>query len=94
MRNLGFSEWRQSTVGRAENAKRRVTAGEVMWLAWALETNVAALLVPTADDGLVESPAGVVVVDGAAIAQSLGGVAGGSVTWPGGGAEPAFVAPA
>lgn len=51
MRALGFGEWCQSTVGRAERGKRRVMAGEAVWLAWALQTNLAALLKPTGDDG-------------------------------------------
>jgi hypothetical protein len=46
MRRLGFSEWRYQTVGVVEKGKRRVTAEEVMALAWVLQTSVYELMRP------------------------------------------------
>ena len=89
MRALGFGEWRQSTVGRIERGQRRVTAEEIMWLAWALQTNLLALMKATEDDGLVESPAGE-IIGVRSVGYSLGGMNDYAVTWPGGGDKPEF----
>jgi|ERR1022692_3050725 transcriptional regulator with XRE-family HTH domain len=57
MRELGF-DWHQQTAGAIEKAKRRVTAGEIFGLAWALETSISALMKPTDDDEFVALPSG------------------------------------
>ena len=56
MRALGFSEWRYQTVGVVETGKRRLTAEEVMALAWVLEISISALMRPAEEDGEGEIP--------------------------------------
>jgi transcriptional regulator with XRE-family HTH domain len=58
MRALGYGEWRYQTVGKVEHGKRRLTAAEVMALAWVLETNIPALMSPAGEDGEVRFPSG------------------------------------
>ena len=58
MRALGYEAWLHQTVGNVEKGKRRVTADEIFALSYALETSVAALMMPTEDDRGVEFPSG------------------------------------
>lgn len=58
MRALGYEAWLHQTVGNVEKGKRRVTAEEILGLSYALETSVAALMMPTEDDRSVAFPAG------------------------------------
>ena len=58
MRALGYEAWLHQTVGNVEKSKRRVTTDEILGLSYALETSVAALMMPTEDDKRVEFPAG------------------------------------
>lgn len=58
MRSLGYEAWLHQTVGNVEKGKRRVTADEIFGLSYALETSVAALMMPTEDDKGVELPSG------------------------------------
>jgi hypothetical protein len=58
MRALGYEAWLHQTVGNVEKGKRRVTTDEILGLSYALETSVAALMMPTEDDKRVEFPAG------------------------------------
>jgi transcriptional regulator with XRE-family HTH domain len=44
MRALGFGEWRYQTVGVIENGKRKLSAEEVMALAWVLGTTITTLM--------------------------------------------------
>jgi 8-oxo-dGTP pyrophosphatase MutT (NUDIX family)/transcriptional regulator with XRE-family HTH domain len=61
MSALGFG-WYQQTVGSAERAERRVTAGEILGLALALESTMSGLLTPaepfTVGSGDVVLPSG------------------------------------
>jgi transcriptional regulator with XRE-family HTH domain len=58
MKALGFSGWRYQTVGVVENGKRKLSAEEVMALAWVLELSISALMSPAAEDGEVRFPSG------------------------------------
>jgi transcriptional regulator with XRE-family HTH domain len=58
MRALGFTAWRSSTVAKAEQGQRRITAEEVFGLADALGVTMRQLLAPQPDDKLVEFPSG------------------------------------
>jgi hypothetical protein len=58
MRALGYSAWRRQTVASVEQAKRRLTAEEVLGLALALETNISSLLIPVPNEGRVRLPSG------------------------------------
>jgi transcriptional regulator with XRE-family HTH domain len=58
MRALGFGGWRYQTVGVVENGRRKLSAEEVMALAWVLELSISALMSPAAEDGDVRLPSG------------------------------------
>lgn len=51
MRALGFGEWRYQTVGQVEKGKRKLSAEEVMALAWVLGASITALMTPPAELG-------------------------------------------
>ena len=87
MRRLGFSEWRYQTVGVAEKGKRRITAEEVMALAWVLQTSVYELMRPAESAGLVRFPAGD-AISARSIALSATAHNDRAVTWQD--AEPEF----
>jgi hypothetical protein len=55
---LGFSEWRYQTVGQVEKGKRRLTAEEVMALAWVMETSITTLMRPPEELGEVRFRSG------------------------------------
>jgi transcriptional regulator with XRE-family HTH domain len=91
MKSLGYG-WYSQTVGSAERGERRVTAEEVLGLALALETSVAALLRPSDDDKQVVLPAGQ-VFSTRWIRRLVGrGVNDGGLTWNGD--VPVFADPA
>jgi 8-oxo-dGTP diphosphatase len=56
MVNLGFSDWRQQTLANVEKGKRRLTAEELIGLAEALETTLAALVGVVGGELFVELP--------------------------------------
>lgn len=58
MRALGYGKWRYQTVGVVEKGERRLTAEEIMALAWVLETSIQALMAASGEDGEVEFPSG------------------------------------
>lgn len=80
MHALGFG-WRQQIVAAAENG-RRVTAGELLGLAWALETSIDALMRPSNDDKVVAFPNGE-TIGVLAVQHSVDGQNDGAVTWEG-----------
>src|ERR1700733_14437651 len=61
MRALGYDAWLHQTVGNVEKGKRRVTADEILGLAWALDTTVNALLSPIEEDEAVSFPSGATI---------------------------------
>jgi len=81
MRALGFSSWFTQTVGKAERGERRITAEEVLGLAYALETTVRALLQP-ADDyrSMVALPSGSQLAARSVMA-TVRGIADGAIYW-------------
>lgn len=81
MNALGFS-WHAQTVGQVEKAARRVTAEEVLGLAYALETSVGVLMEPSADESHISLPSGR-VVDSASASWSVRHFNDGTVTWNG-----------
>jgi hypothetical protein len=85
MQALGFDKWQQQTVAAAETASRRVTADEILGLALALETTIAALMSAAGFDGYVELPDGRRL--GAASVEGLAGRGTNDhmVQWPDGG---------
>jgi 8-oxo-dGTP pyrophosphatase MutT (NUDIX family)/transcriptional regulator with XRE-family HTH domain len=58
MNSLGCREWRRQTVARVERAERKMSAEEVFWLAYVLDTSVTRLMSPTEDDHWVAAPNG------------------------------------
>lgn len=82
MRALGYSAFLRQTVSKVEKGERRLTAAEVNGLAWALETSIAGLMTPTADDKTVEFPSGG-SVSAESAARSVHGDNDGSVKWDG-----------
>lgn len=82
MRNLGHTAWLRQTVANVEKARRRVTAEEVLALAWALQTSISALMMPTDDDIVVDFPSGGMIAV-AAVRRSVEGRNDGSVRWDG-----------
>lgn len=58
MRAMGFSGWLRQTVGQVERGKRRLVVDEVLALSFALETSIAELIMPAADEQLIELPSG------------------------------------
>jgi transcriptional regulator with XRE-family HTH domain len=61
MRGLGHGEWVRQTVGATERGRRKLTVGEVVSMAAALDTTVVALMVPSPDDKSVSFPSGVAI---------------------------------
>src|ERR1700678_72410 len=82
MRSLGFSAWLHQTVGNVEKGKRRVTAEEILGLAFALETTVQRLLTPIGEDKWVELPSGM-SLDVSAVVNLIGGTNDGAIQWYG-----------
>ena len=80
MRALGFSVWVRQTVARVEGGKRRLSAEEIFGLSYALETSVAALMMPSEDDKGVEFPSGQSVSVGS-VRRSIVGYPDDSVRW-------------
>ena len=80
MRALGFTAWLRQTVSKAEKNERRLTAAEVVGLAYCLETSIAALLAPALEDRMVEFPSGAAVA-AALVAGSVRGIPDESVAW-------------
>ena len=72
MSNLGFGAWVRQTVTKVERGGRRLTAEEVLGLSIALQTTVAALLMPANEDNAIILPAGG-IFDGHAIQTSVMG---------------------
>jgi hypothetical protein len=71
MRHLGFTAWLRQTVPSVEKGRRRVTAEEVLGLALALETTIAALMGASDQDGSIDLPNGQPV--GAVSVENLAG---------------------
>ena len=61
MRALGYDTWHRQTMGKIERAERRITAEEVLGLAYALETSIAALMAPEDGDQVVDFPSGATI---------------------------------
>jgi hypothetical protein len=80
MRALGFVSWRRQTVAVAEKGERRLTAEELLGLAFALETSMGALLDPSPDDRQVQLPGGGTVSRGS-VMRSVRHFNDGAVTW-------------
>ena len=51
MQALGHDAWLHQTVGNVEKGKRRITAEEVVSLAYALQTSIGPLMAPNKQDG-------------------------------------------
>jgi 8-oxo-dGTP diphosphatase len=58
MRSLGFDTWLRQTVGQVERGKRRLVVDEVLALSLALQTTIAELIMPAADEEVVDLPNG------------------------------------
>jgi transcriptional regulator with XRE-family HTH domain len=58
MRALGFDTWLRQTVGQVERGKRRLVLDEVLALSLALQTTIAELIMPAADEETIELPNG------------------------------------
>lgn len=58
MRALGHDKWHRQTMGKVERGERRVTTEEMLALALALETSIAALMAPTDEDKIIGLPSG------------------------------------
>jgi transcriptional regulator with XRE-family HTH domain len=82
MRALGYATWFRQTVSKAEKGERQILATEVIGLSYALETSVAALLVPTEDDKKIEFPSGRYLA-ATSVADSVRGRNDGSLGWDG-----------
>ena len=67
MRAAGLNAWLHQTVGNVEKGKRRVTAEEILVLAYALGTTVQRLMTPLWEDKWVELPNGMSVRVGAVV---------------------------
>lgn len=80
MKDLGY-RWRQQTVADIENDKRRVTVGELLGLAHALETDVPSLLLPPRNY-LVTLPSGL-EIDSGKVEMLILGYRRGPVRWEG-----------
>jgi transcriptional regulator with XRE-family HTH domain len=82
MRALGFESWRRQTVASVEKAARRVTAEEILGLGYALETSVAALMMPAESDKQVAFPSGH-SVGVRSVQMSVSGYTDGAIRWTG-----------
>jgi transcriptional regulator with XRE-family HTH domain len=61
MRGLGHGEWVRQTVGATERGRRKLTVGEAVSMAAALDTTAVALMVPSPDDKSVSFPSGAAI---------------------------------
>jgi 8-oxo-dGTP diphosphatase len=82
MRVLGFTAWLRQTVGQVERGKRRLVVDEVLALSLALQTTIAELIMPAADEETVELPNGE-VVSVALIRDSIRGARELDIRWVG-----------
>lgn len=82
MRALGFAGWLRQTVGQVERGKRRLVIDEVLALSFALQTSIAELIMPAADEETVELPSGQ-TVSVALIRHSIRGTRATDVRWRG-----------
>ncbi len=82
MRALGYQEWRPQTVSSTEKARRRVTAEEILALAYVLSTSIQALMAPSADDKVVGLPSGA-ELDAGSVYRSTTGMNDGGILWDG-----------
>jgi transcriptional regulator with XRE-family HTH domain len=82
MRALGFDTWLRQTVGQVERGKRRLVVDEVLALSLALQTTIAELIMPAADEETVELPNGQ-AVSVALIRHSIRGNRATDVRWVG-----------
>jgi len=64
MRNLGFKTWRKQTVSELEAGRRTVQGDEILGLALALDTTVAALMALPFDATVVMLPSGELIARG------------------------------
>jgi 8-oxo-dGTP pyrophosphatase MutT (NUDIX family) len=89
MRALGYKAWLRQTVANVEKGKRRLTGGEIHALAHALQTTIAALMLPAPDDRQVEFPSDE-AISVWSVQQLVRGMNVGAVAWLGNGAVPMF----
>lgn len=82
MRALGFTGWLRQTVGQVERGRRRLIVDEVLALSFAVETTVAELIMPAADEEVVELPSGQ-AVSVAVIRHSIRGNRAAEARWRG-----------
>ena len=80
MRELGYTAWLRQTVANVEKGKRRLTGAEIHALAWALQTNVRDLVIPSDDDVVIEFPSGAGIAV-ASVRRSVEGRNDGAVRW-------------
>ncbi|HEY2552422.1 MAG TPA: helix-turn-helix transcriptional regulator [Streptosporangiaceae bacterium] len=88
MNALGYDTWHRQTMGNVERGERRVSAEEVLGLAHALQTTVAALMNPIPDDKVVDFPNGAAVSVWSVQQMICPGLNVGQVAWKYNGAEP------
>jgi transcriptional regulator with XRE-family HTH domain len=82
MRALGFTGWLRQTVGQVERGRRRLIVDEVLALSFAVETSIAELIMPAADEEVVDLPSGQ-GVSVAVIRHSIRGNRAAGVRWIG-----------
>lgn len=82
MRALGFTGWLRQTVGQVERGKRRLVVDEALALSFALETTLAELIMPAADEDYLELPNGH-TVSVAIIRHSIRGTRATGLRWNG-----------
>lgn len=86
MAALGF-DWHQQTVANVEKGKRRITAEELLFLSYALQTTLGALVKPADDDFAVALPSGA-LISAASVSRSASGLRDHAIEWNGN--EPVF----
>ncbi|HUN71830.1 MAG TPA: hypothetical protein VMU52_05920 [Steroidobacteraceae bacterium] len=72
MRALGYDAWVRQTVSKSERGDRRMMAEEVFALAYVLQTTIAALMAPGADDQAVVLPSGATIDAGDVYRSAVG----------------------
>lgn len=82
MRALGYETWHRQTMGKVMRSERRVLSEEMLALALALETSIAALMAPAYDDKIVDLPSGE-TVSVTSVRLSARGFNDGAVRWEG-----------
>lgn len=82
MVRLGFTQWRQQTVGTIERDERGLAAAEALGLAVALETSVAELLCPP-EGSMVSLPSGDLLSPSYVAGLVYGMFSPGTVAWDG-----------